>query len=165
MLHPEWLDETWVTCGWRLSVRCSFVKSAGSYRWSRKSIITIWGRYTAKWIQIIYVTLYSLPVPSLLRKPLGLENAAWKFEFCSFLKFTQKSAKYHKIAANIRFKKKQPNIYPRTNTSEEITLMPKPFSILLWGLDSIKAHTNIVLVSISMVPCRMGVNSEWSHTL
>lgn len=105
MLHPEWLDETWVTCGWRLSVRCSFVKSAGSYRWSRKSIITIWGRYTAKWIQIIYVTLYSLPVPSLLRKPLGLENAAWKFEFCSFFKFIQKSAKYHKIAANIRFKK------------------------------------------------------------
>jgi hypothetical protein len=36
MLHPEWLEDTWVTCGCRLSVRCSFVKSAGSCRRSRK---------------------------------------------------------------------------------------------------------------------------------
>lgn len=30
MLHPDWLEGTWVTWGWGLSVRCILVRSAGS---------------------------------------------------------------------------------------------------------------------------------------
>lgn len=37
MLHPERLEETWVTWGWIPSARCSLLKSAGSWRRSQET--------------------------------------------------------------------------------------------------------------------------------
>lgn len=60
ILHPEWLEETCVTCGWRLSVRCSFVKSAGSWGRSRRHQVTTGIKNSKKTFKN-RITLYFTP--------------------------------------------------------------------------------------------------------
>ena len=45
ILHPEWLEETWVTCGCKPSARWSRLKSAGSCTYTHTHNIHTHGQY------------------------------------------------------------------------------------------------------------------------